>query len=341
MTQRSRGLTIWLPALKSGGGVDVFTRRLADGLASAGHHPIVQWFDRRFELAPWMLRAVPVPAGVDVVHAGSWQGFAFKRGAIPLVITEHHCSLHPLWRRHHSTAQSLYHRFCVQRWNQHSYRVADSVVAVSHFSAAPLGGYVPGGLQVIHNGIDTRVFAPRARQRSGRFRLLFVGNPSRWKGADLLLHLARALGPEFELCCLGGLRVSWPTGSDSEGLTVLPRCAPEQMSAVYHSVDAVLALTRFETFGYVALEAMACGIPVVGFDNAGTAEVCVNNETALLGPVDDLDYLAQRVRELATDEVLHKRLGENGRSRALDCFTIEACVDAYVTLYRRLLQVDR
>lgn len=338
---QSKSVSVWLPALRSGSGSDVFTLRLAEGLAKAGHRPIVQWFDRRFELVPWLLRVVPVPVGVDVVHAGSWQGFAFKRGSLPLVITEHHCSLHPIWRQYHGAVQSLYHRLCVQRWNRLSYQAADAVVAVSHFSSEPLRRHVPERLQIIHNGIDTQLFSPRKRPRSGRFRLLFVGNPSCWKGADLLVPLAKALGQDFEVCCLGGLRSSWPAELDGEGLTFLPRCMPEQMPAVYQSVDAVLALTRFETFGYVAVEAMACGIPVVGFDNAGTSEVCLNNETALLGPLDDLGYLVERVRELASDALLHERIGANGRRHVLELFNIESCVNRYVALYRKLLSANR
>lgn len=45
-----------------------------------------------------------------------------------------------------------------------------------------------------------------------------------------------------------------------------------QMSGVYQSVDAALVPTRYEEFGYVALEAMACGLPVVGFNSSGTSE---------------------------------------------------------------------
>jgi glycosyltransferase involved in cell wall biosynthesis len=192
-------------------------------------------------------------------------------------------------------------------------------------------------LQVIHNGLDTARFCPGERNASGRFRLLFVGNPSRWQGADLLAPLAARLGDGFEVCCLSGLRSNWPKGLDAAGLTFLPRVAPVDMPGVYRSVDAVLALTRFETFGYVALEAMACGVPVVGFDSAGTAEVCAGAGSALLGPVDDLDVLEGHIRELSADAELSRRLSDNGRRRAEQCFSIDRCVGSYLKLYEGLL----
>lgn len=297
----------------------------------------MQWFDRRFELCPSLLKTVRPPPRTDLVHTGSWQGFAFKRRGLPLVVTEHHCSIHPLLRRYHSTPQALYHRYCVQRWNRLSYRMADSVVAVSHFAAQPLRPMLGERLQVIHNGIDTTRFSPAPRAPSSRFRLLFVGNPSCWKGADLLAPLAARLGERFEVCCLSGLRSNWPKRFDAKGLTFLPRVAPVDMPEVYRSVDAVLALTRFETFGYVALEAMACGVPVVGFDSAGTAEVCAGPASALLGPVEDLEVLAGHIRELSMDVGLARRLSENGRTRAEELFSIDRCVGAYVMLYRRLV----
>ncbi|MDH1007823.1 glycosyltransferase family 4 protein [Pseudomonas nicosulfuronedens] len=334
----SRALTIWLPSLRAGSGADVFTLRLAQSLKKAGHCPVVQWFDRRFELCPSLLKGIQPPARADLVHAGSWQGFAFKRQGLPLVVTEHHCSLHPLLRRSHSTTQALYHRFCVQRWNRLSYRMADSVVAVSNFAAQPLRPMLGERLQVIHNGVDTAHFCPGQRGTSRRFRLLFVGNPSRWKGADLLAPLAARLGGDFEVCCLSGLRSNWPKGLDATGLTFLPRVAPADMPTVYRSVDAVLALTRFETFGYVALESMACGTPVVGFDCAGTAEVCAGADSALLGPVDDLDALAGRIRELSADAELARRLSFNGRRRAEELFSIDRCVGSYLKLYEQLVE---
>jgi glycosyltransferase involved in cell wall biosynthesis len=322
--------------LRAGSGADVFAIRLAEGLRRAGNEPILEWFDHRYELMPWLLRAARAPENVDVVHAGSWQGFAFARPGIPLVVTEHHCSSHPKLQRYMSPLQCMYHAGFVQRCNRASYAKADAIVAVSDFCASETRRQTDKPVNVIHNWIDADLFSPRVQttELQTPFRLLFVGNPSRRKGFDILEPLARSLGPDFEIQCLAGLRHGDRTrlGAGSM-LRLLPTIPEHRMPDVYRSVDAAIVPTRFETFGYVALEAMACGIPVVGFENGGTAEICVNNETALLVPEDDLESLERQIRKLARTPELCAKLGQNGRARAVTVFSEKESVGAYVDTY--------
>lgn len=336
----ARPLTVWLPAIRAGSGADVFVKRLAKGLEEGGHRPLVQWFDLRYELMPWRLRHVPAPQGIDLVHAGSWQGFAFARAGVPLVVTEHQYVAHPAFTPYRSLAQALYHRAFVQRCMHRSYRRADALVAVSEHTAAAMRQDIGQPVQVIHNWVDCRQFAPsssEARERERPFRLLFVGNPSRWKGADLLPALARQCGPQIEIRCLGGLRRGFDASGLPDNLTVLGRVEPERMQEIYRTVDAALVPARYEAFGYVALEAMACGLPVLGFASSGTAEVAVHNQTALLARLDDVDQLASYARQLCTDPELCERLGRAGRARALACFDQPRGINAYLALYERVL----
>jgi glycosyltransferase involved in cell wall biosynthesis len=337
-------LTIWLPAVRAGSGADVFVQRLAQGLLEAGHRPVVQWFDLRYELMPWRLRHVQPPSGTDLIHAGSWQGFAFRREGLPLVVTEHQYVAHPAFRPYRGLAQALYHRMFVQPCMRRSYRDADALVAVSRHTAAAMEADLARPVTVISNWVDCRRFEPASRpprDAAQPFRLLFVGNPSRWKGADVLPELAVRLGRAFEIHCLGGLRrgndaARWPAN-----MKPLPRVAPEHMPSIYHTVDAVLVPTRYEAFGYVALEAMACGLPVLGFASTGTAEVAVHDHTALLAPIDDLEQLAAYAGRLATDPALRRCLGDAGRARAVACFDQPTGVGAYLDLYRQVLSTPR
>lgn len=337
----AESLKIWLPALRVGSGSDVFTTRLAEGLERAGHQPLLQWFSRRYELMPWFLSVIPAPEGVDVIHAGSWQGFVFKRPGIPLVVTEHHDSANPELSSHQGALQKIYHRHFVQRCNRKSYSSADALVAVSEFSAAAMRKRLSIDIQVVHNWIDSERFRPGSLcpgSSSRPFRLLFVGNPSRWKGFDVLPGLSKRLGRGYQISCLGGLRRGYAGRESGSGLSWLPGVAPEKMPEIYRGVDAVLVPTRYETFGYVALEAMACGLPVVGFKSSGTAEVCVHDETALLSPVDDIEKLERNIRRLASDERLRKRLGEAGRARACSLFSEEKAISRYLDIYECVRQ---
>lgn len=338
MTPDSSSLAIWLPAVRVGSGVDVFVERLAAGLEAAGHRALVQWFPHRMELTPWRLRSVPVPAGVDLVHATSWQGYALARPGLPLVVTEHNFVGDPAFAPYRRPAQSLYHRAFILPRVRRSYRAADALVAVSHYTAGVIAEVAGRQPDVVHNWVDVERFTPRpAPPREGRpFRLLFVGNPSRWKGSDLLPRIAQALGPGVELRCLGGLR----KGVEAAGLPNMHRLAPvpaADMPAVYADADAVLVPARYEAFGYVALEAMACGKPVVAFAGTGTSEVCRDGQTALLAPREDVEALVSACRRLVADPALCARLGAAGRQRAVDHFTVERGVAGYLSIYRRVL----
>lgn len=339
-----RPLTIWLPAIRAGSGADVFVLRLAAGLERAGHRPHVQWFDHRWELTPWRLRGIAPPAGIDLIHAASWQAFAFRRPGLPLVVTEHQYVAHPAFTPWRSPAQALYHRWLVQRWTARSYACADALVAVSEHVATVMREDLQRPVLVIHNWIDGEKFAPVARSgpprdESAPFRLLFVGNPSRWKGADLLPELAERLGPRFEIHCLGGLRKGYATRALPPNMKRLERVAPDAMPALYAQFDAALVPTRYEAFGYVALEAMACALPVIGFASTGTAEVAIDGDTALLAPQDDVAQLANLARRLAADAALCERLGNAGRARALTCFDEPRAIMAWLALYRHVLTV--
>ena len=334
-----KSLRVWLPALRAGSGSDVFTMRLAEALARAGHDPVLQWFDHRHEFYPGWLRTVKPPPRVDIVHTGSALGHVFARSGLPLVVTEHHFVLDPAFLPLRSTTQALYHRLTLIPALKASLSRADVVTAVSAHTAMAMSRVLGVAPRVIPNWIDVDRFHPRddvARASEGPLRLLFVGNPSRRKGADVIPSLAMRLGPRFEVLCLGGLRRRFANGSSPAGVTLLDRVAPDDMPLLYREVDAVLVPTRYEAFGYVALEAMACGLPVIGFDSTGTAEVCVNGETAWLSPVDDLDALEANVRRLES-RALREALGVAGRRRAVTLFSEAPAVDAYVDAYRHAI----
>lgn len=331
-------MKIWLPTVRAGSGSDVFVERLASGLRDAGHDAVVQWFPRKYEFFPWLLSAQPAPPGTDVVHANSWQGFAFKRPGIPLVVTEHHYVCHPDFMPLRTSLQAAYHWLFIQRFVARSYRAADALVAVSRNTADAMQRDFSGEVNVIPNGVDTELFRPDASRRpqgqACKLSLLFVGNPAPRKGADLLPALATRLGNSYDILCLGGLRDAAPNIA-LPNVSVLRTVPPGEMPTLYRSADAILVLARYEAFGYVALEAMACGKPVVGFDSTGTSEICVNEETALLSPVDDLGALASNIARLRDDAALCMRLGMAGRSRAVSGFSMNRFVDAYIVLYER------
>jgi len=87
----------------------------------------------------------------------------------------------------------------------------------------------------------------------------------------------------------------------------------------------------------VVIEAMACGLPVVGTDVSGTNEAVVQDETGLLVPPKDATSLANAIMKLVNDPQLRTRFGKNGRQRVEQVFDIAKHVREVEKLYKELL----
>ena len=95
--------------------------------------------------------------------------------------------------------------------------------------------------------------------------------------------------------------------------------------------------SELESFGLAALEAMACGVPVVGTDAGGMPEVVQDGSTGFLRPVGDIEGMAARVLEILKDEERRCEMGRAGRRRAAELFATDPIVDRYESYYDRVL----
>ena len=114
------------------------------------------------------------------------------------------------------------------------------------------------------------------------------------------------------------------------------------------AIETILPVARLfllpsdsESFGLAALEAMACGVPVIGTAAGGLPEVVVDGETGYLRPVGDVDGMAQAGLRLLEDEGLWRSFSVAGRRRAIEYFPTDAVVARYRQLYERTLNEDR
>lgn len=152
-------------------------------------------------------------------------------------------------------------------------------------------GVDPDKVQVIPNGIDPAVFTPAGDvpqlPTSKRFKLLYVGGTTYRKGFDLLLEAyVRAFTADDDVCLVVkdcGTRTFY-RGQTSEDLIAKVRATPnapeilytdadlsdEQMAQLYRACDVLVAPYRGEGFCMPALEAMACGLPVIITQGGGT-----------------------------------------------------------------------
>jgi len=201
-------------------------------------------------------------------------------------------------------------------------------IAVSEAAAGFARRSYPAKLRVIPNGLDVIRFAdarPAQGLPPGR-RLLWVNRLDPQKGFGVALAAFGRLAPDVEDLVF----VVIGDGPDREAAGALPPdlssrvrmlgSIPHHRLPPYHAAADVYvsAATGQESFGYVLVEAMAAGVPVVASDIPGYREVVRDGIDGLLVPPRDPGALAGAVRKLLEDPALATRLADAGRHRAAE-----------------------
>jgi D-inositol-3-phosphate glycosyltransferase len=212
-------------------------------------------------------------------------------------------------------------------------------------------------LAIVPCGVDTDFFRRRdpleARRElgfsSGKI-LLFAGRLETVKGIDLLLQglaglradpvLPSHLRPT--LVILGEAEEENPWKDQAARLGLSPWIlfagaqSREKMPLYYAACDVVVIPSRYESFGLVALEAAACGCPVVATSVGGLPYAVRRDRTALLVPKDDVGALVLAIRSLLIDDQLATRLGAEGRKWAQE-LSWPRISDRILSLYLKIL----
>jgi len=111
----------------------------------------------------------------------------------------------------------------------------------------------------------------------------------------------------------------------------------EDVAQVISLADVLLLPSEKESFGLVALEAMACGVPTVGTDAGGIPELVKHGETGFLSPIGDVEDMARNAERLLTDERLHEQFRKACLYRATHEFCNDAITEQYEAIYYRVL----
>jgi glycosyltransferase involved in cell wall biosynthesis len=211
-------------------------------------------------------------------------------------------------------------------------------------------GYA-GPLAVIPQfGVDPDLFTPLERPRSGgSFVVGFVGRLVEEKGGALLLEALAQLDGVWQLDIIGSGPQQEPLAAQARRLRVAGRVnfatlPSVRMPGYYQGLDALVvpSLTRGnwkEQFGRVIVEAMACGVPVIGSSSGAIPDVI--GDAGLIVPEGDVRALADGLRRLMHDADLRRRMAEQGRQRVLARYTQAQIAAQTVAVYRQMLDVAR
>lgn len=209
---------------------------------------------------------------------------------------------------------------------------------------------IPYGLDFASLTLDARTAALRdtlRRRSQGRGLVFALGRHVYYKGFDVLVEALQHTDAFLILGGDGPLRIQLEQQVASLGLSgrVLfsGRIPEEDLAAYFHACDVFClpSVEPSEAFGLVQLEAMACGKPVVCTQlNNGVNVVNVHGETGLAVPVRDPVALGQTLNQLIQDAALRERLGQQGRRRAYDLYSLPAMTASHIKLYQDLLSTS-
>lgn len=324
-------------------GTEVYARNIIEALAASRAARTVRVYANAIERPAWLAPAVEwrgIPFPRLWTHWRLRQ--ALRRERPDLVFIPSHVlpvalglksvvTIHDVGHRREPAAYGRAARWYLEASTRYAARRANRLIAVSRSTADDLTRYygVPGGrIAVVHSGVDPR-FTPqspaRVQEVLGRLDIagpyyLYVGRNHPRKNLPLLRRAfddARRRGLTARLVLAG-------PGHDpasSDRVRVLPYVAADELPALYAGALALTLPSRFEGFGFPALEAMRCGTAVIA-STAGALPEVVGTAGILLSP-DDAGAWSQAMLELAGDPALQRRLIAAGGARSAD-FTWEA-----------------
>ncbi len=232
-----------------------------------------------------------------------------------------------------------------RRYERLGLQTADQVLALSNYTMQSVLNLCPiDHISVAVCGVDTAVFTPGPDR--GNY-ILAVGRLSdARKNVRLLLQayaqFLRECKSVPDLYLVGDL----PTAAALQYVSQLgirahvqflgPKHGAE-LAEVYRQARCFVLSSDEEGLGIVILEAMASGLPVVSTDCGGPATAIVAGETGVLTPVGDADALAQAMQSLWEQPALRRQMGQAGRQRAVERFSIEATGRIFQEKYDELI----
>ncbi len=292
----------------------------------------------------------------DLIHShywlSGWVGLALKeRWRVPLI-----AMFHTLGEVKNLVAAR--EPPCRTEIEREIARRADRIVCASDHERRILEAVYeaqPSRIAVVPCGVDLERFQPtdKSAARSalglnGKRMILFVGRIEPLKGLDTLLAAAAQLekSPDFQVLIVGGdgtatdelrhLRDLTARLGIAHRVSFVGPVGHDRLPLFYNAADLCVVPSYYESFGLVALEAMACGTPVVAARVGGLTVTVRDGETGYLVPWQGRQLFAERMALLLGDEELRQGFGRTAREVAKG-FGWGNVADAIEPLYRGLL----
>ena len=232
---------------------------------------------------------------------------------------------------------------------------ADRIILISKALYHSLSKYMPAAkMRLVYNGVRLEDYALQKKTHTG-YRLLLTGRIVPQKGQDEAVCAFEILTHHWgvgdaELFFAGEI----PDYEDRKYITKLKQqihaCGLEQhvhflgevtdMRALRACMDVELVCSWCEAFGRVTVEAMCAGLPVIGTDSGGTAELILDGQTGYLYPHGAPDVLAERIYFFYCHRETAQQMGACGLARAKQHFSMERTCACVYQVIQELLEEE-
>ena len=200
---------------------------------------------------------------------------------------------------------------------------------------------VQNEIRVIHNFVNVEIYKPMAERPNDEKRLMHISNFRPVKRVvDCIRILAEVVKKTPAHLYMVG---DGPDRPAAHGLArqlgvdkhVTFMGKQDHVERIFPRMHVLLMPSEMESFGLVALEAMACGVPPVATQVGGVPELITHGVDGFLEPVGDIVAQAARVVDLLTDDERHRKMAEAARRTAVERFATSLIIPQYEKYYEQ------
>ena len=277
------------------------------------------------------LRAADRHFSPNVVHLHSSFAGALGRAALPQASRRVIYNPHG-WSYTMTTLLPWQARLCSVLERQLLRRCA-AVIAVSRteHEEALQAGLAPTRIHTVLSGLPALSEAPQRVEVSKRIQLVFAGRAKAQKGLDWLMQVMRQVEDvAVDLRVFGADAVQ--CGETPDNVQVLGWRSAEELTAALTQADALVMPSRWEAFGFSAVEAMRLGVAVLASTRGALPELVVDGKTGALFSLDEPEALVRVLR--STSRETYRAWGRAGQARFQECFEAKLMCEGIDRVYR-------
>ena len=277
----------------------------------------------------------------DIIHFHGDNGFSSILNQLNIITTFHGFSYDKYKKFNFIKRLITYYGSSVYEFNNLK---SKEIVAVSNHVKKQISKYTNKKINVIYNGINTKLYKPASLLEKNEIRkrfgiknekiVLCFGHDSYRKGLDISIKILDDLNMRnVKLYVLGIDKKD--ANIDKENVVFLGKIFGDKKIEIMKISDAFIAPSRYEGFSVAVLEAMSCGIPTIISNNTNVGEIIKNNEAIVINSLDYKKY-SFYLKKILSDNKLKLKMSRYSRRLMLK-YDWNVIAKKYQAVYKKML----